>query len=67
MTPKNPAKWVVLVFMAGVTCVVLAMAFAEMAKGLANAPATFVYALTAAFGLEYLLSAWEASGERSQV
>lgn len=46
--------------MAGVTCAVLAMAFAEMSKGLAHAPATFVYALTAAFGLEYLISAWRA-------
>jgi hypothetical protein len=65
MAPKNPANWVVLAFMAGVTCVVLAMAFAEMAKGLANAPATFVYALTAAFGLEYLMSAWQAHAERN--
>ena len=46
--------------MAGVTCAVLALAFAEMAKGIATAPATFVYALTAAFGLEYLDSAWPA-------
>ena len=61
MASKNPANWVVLVFMAGVTCGVLAMAFAEMAKGLAHAPATFVYALTAAFGLEYLISAWRAA------
>ena len=50
--------------MAGVTCCVLAMAFAEMAKGLAHAPATFVYALTAAFGLEYLISAWRAAPQR---
>ena len=64
MARKNPANWVVLVFMAGVTCAVLAMAFAEMAKGIAHAPATFVYALTAAFGLEYLISAWHAAGER---
>ena len=67
MARKNPANWVVLVFMAGVTCAVLALAFAEMAKGLAHAPATFVYAITAAFGLEYLLSAWQAVSERTQV
>ena len=67
MAQKNPANWVVLVFMAGVTCAVLALAFAEMAKGLAHAPATFVYAITAAFGLEYLLSAWQAGSERTQV
>jgi hypothetical protein len=50
--------------MAGVTCVVLAMAFAEMAKGIAHAPGTFVYALTAAFGLEYLSSAWPTGTRR---
>ena len=44
--------------MAGVTVTVLAMAFGAMGEGLANAPATFVYALTAAFGLEYLIAAW---------
>jgi hypothetical protein len=64
MASKHPANWVVLVFMAGVTCAVLAMAFAEMAKGIANAPATFVYALTAAFGLEYLSAAWPAGTRR---
>ena len=64
MASENPANWVVLVFMAGVTCAVLAMAFAEMSKGIAHAPATFVYALTAAFGLEYLLSAWHAAPQR---
>jgi hypothetical protein len=48
-----------------VTCAVLAMAFAEMSKGLAHAPATLVYAVTAAFGLEYLISAWHVGpGER---
>jgi hypothetical protein len=68
MASKNPANWVVLVFMAGVTCVVLAMAFAEMSKGLAHAPATMVYAITAAFGLEYLVSAWQTgTGERREV
>lgn len=51
--------------MAGVTCAVLAMAFEEMSKGIAHAPATFVYALTAAFGLEYLSSAWPA-GRQSE-
>ena len=64
MASNQPANWVVLVFMAGVTCAVLVMAFAEMAKGLAHAPATFVYALTSAFGLEYLNSAWPAAGAR---
>ena len=47
-------------FVASVTCGVLALAFAEMAQGLAAAPTTFVYAFTAAFGLEYLISAWQA-------
>ena len=50
--------------MAGVTCCVLAMAFDEMSKGLAHAPATFVYALTAAFGLEYLICAWRPWPQR---
>lgn len=67
MASKNPANWVVVVFMAGVTCAVLAMAFAEMSKGLAHAPATMVYAITAAFGLEYLISAWQAPAERREV
>ena len=64
MASDQPASWVVLVFMAGVTCAVLAMAFAEMAKGLAHAPATLAYALTAACGLEYLSSAWPRGARR---
>jgi hypothetical protein len=54
---RSAASWVTLVFMAAVTAVVMAMAFVAMGGGLANAPATFVYALTAAFGLEYLIAA----------
>ena len=64
MASKHPANAVVLMFMAGVTCGVLALAFEEMSRGLAHAPATLVYALTAAFGLEYLISAWRASPQR---
>ena len=64
MALKGPANWVVLGFMTAVTCGVLAMVFVEMSKGLAHAPATFVYALTASFGLEYLISAWQAVPQR---
>ena len=54
--------------MAAVTAAVMAMAFAEMSNGLAHAPATMVYAVTAAFGLEYLVSAWQTGvGERREV
>ena len=60
MASTRPANWLVLLFMGTVTCAVLAMAMTEMAEGLAHAPAALVYALTAAFGLEYLASAWEA-------
>ena len=64
MSLKNPANWVIVSFMTVVTCGVLAMAFAEMTKGLAHAPGTFVYALTAAFGLEFLISVWTSGGGR---
>jgi hypothetical protein len=60
MASKRTVDWLVLIFMGTVTCAVLAMAFTATARGLAHAPAGLVYALTAAFGLEYLASAWEA-------
>jgi hypothetical protein len=66
MASKIPAKWVVLGFMATVTCFVLAMALAEVSRGLAHAPTAFVYALTAAFGLEYLISAWGGDERQRQ-
>ena len=54
---RTAAGLVVLLFVAAVTTGTLAMAFAAMGGGLRSAPATVVYALTAAFGLEYLIAA----------
>ena len=45
-------------FMALVTCFVLVLLFAEATKGLAGAPGVIVYGVTAAFGLEFICSAW---------
>lgn len=52
----------VLVFMAGVTAVLLALAFGQTARGAAGLPATVVYAFAAGFGLEFVGSVWSTRG-----
>lgn len=49
-----------LLFMAAVTCYLLGRLFAEAVTG-AQAPAEIViYGVTAAFGLEFLMSSWRS-------
>ena len=45
-----------LLFMATVTCVLLGRVFA----GDASHPETVVYAVTAAFGLDFLIASWRS-------
>jgi hypothetical protein len=47
-------------FMGLVTCCMLALLFAEAARGLEGAAGMVVYGVTVAFGLDYLGSAWVA-------
>jgi hypothetical protein len=49
-----------LVFMAMVTCYLLARAFAEAGAGLGGAAEVVVYSATAALGLEFLVSSWRS-------
>ena len=45
-----------LVFIAAVTCYLLGRVF----SGETSPPETFVYGVTAAFGLEFLVSSWRS-------
>jgi hypothetical protein len=51
----------VLAFMGAVTCYLLARVFADAANG----PEMVVYAMTAAFGLEFLIASWRSLWTRS--
>jgi hypothetical protein len=50
-----------LLFVAAVTCYLLGRVF----SGDASHPETFVYAMTAAFGLEFLIGSWRLLWEAS--
>jgi hypothetical protein len=60
MEQATAHRYVVLAFMAAVTCYLLGRAFAEMGTGLGGALEALVYSVTAAFGLEYLISTWRS-------
>ncbi|HYP47892.1 MAG TPA: hypothetical protein VEQ61_04565 [Thermoleophilaceae bacterium] len=53
------------VFMAMVTCYLLARAFAEAGAGAGAALEVVVYSATAALGLEFLISSWRGLWRRA--
>jgi hypothetical protein len=58
MEPKPSQRRLVLIFMAAVTCGLLAFVIAGAARGGVSAPGFVVYGAMVAFGLEFLWSAW---------
>ena len=54
------SRYVPLAFMATVTCYLLGRVFAEAATGLDGLIEVVVYGVTAAFGLEFLVSSWRS-------
>ena len=56
---RGPSRGLVqLVFVAVVTCWLIALVFTEIQSGLGGAPGVLVYGLTAGFGLEYVRTVW---------
>jgi hypothetical protein len=53
-------RYVVLAFMGSVTCYLLGRVFAEASSGLGGLLEVVVYGVTAAFGLEFLISSWRS-------
>lgn len=49
-----------LLFMAAVTCYLLGRVFAEVATGPSAPVELLIYGVTAAFGLEFLMSQWRS-------
>ena len=60
MEQVNTQRYVVLPFMAAVTCYLLGRVFVEMGTGLDGVVEALIYSVTAAFGLEYLISSWRS-------
>lgn len=57
---KTLSNAVTTAFMGLVTCCMLALLFAEAARGLDGLAAMVVYGVTVGFGLDYLGSTWSA-------
>lgn len=58
MDAHPPQRLPVLAFMAVVTCWLLTLVFARAVHGFSGPVELVGYALTAGFGLEFLISAW---------
>jgi cation transporter-like permease len=58
MVQRERGKALVMAFMAAVTCYFLAIVFARAMGGAGGAAEVIVFGLGAAFGLEFLWTAW---------